>query len=136
MKCSACAADLGATEGIEFFGSRFCSKCFIGRAQETNRPLTPQELDLLKLMGRELAGLVPPDLIEMIIVGYCKRATGVAPPKPETERCIGELQRLTAFACFTQILNLLKNWQDTFSEFVQGQEQEIREKMKRLTDGV
>lgn len=135
MKCAACAKDVEAAEGIELWGSRFCTKCFIGRSQDLNRKLTEEELGLLRLMGRDLAGLIPPDLVEMIMVGFAKRS-GVTPEKPETERCIAELQRLTAFACNTQILNLLQKWQEVFSAFVREQEDEIREKMKRLSEGL
>jgi len=31
-------------------------------------------------------------------------------------------------------LNLLKTWEHSFTEFVQNQEAELREKVKRLTD--
>lgn len=33
-------------------------------------------------------------------------------------------------------IQLLKTWSDTFSEFVLSQEDEIREKIKRLTDAL
>jgi hypothetical protein len=138
MKCSGCTKEVDPkTEGIELWGSWFCSASFIGRSQGLHRELTPEDVELLKLIGRELAGLLPADLLEMILTGYYKRTTGLSTPpsRMETERCIGELQRITAFACFRQVLNLLKTWQDMFSGFVQEQEQEIREKIRRLTEG-
>lgn len=72
----------------------------------------------------------------MILVGFHKRSTGIngRPPADELARCIGEVQRLTAFASFRHVLNLLKTWQMTFNEFVENQESEIRDKIKRLTD--
>jgi hypothetical protein len=87
-------------------------------------------------MGKELAGFLPPDLLEMILVGSYKRSTGKneRPPEEELSRCIGEIQRLTAFATFRQILNLMKTWQSSVNEIVENQEAEIREKIKHLTD--
>ena len=41
---------------------------------------------------------------------------------------------ITATACFRQILNLLKTWEDMFGKFVQEQETEIRDKVRRLTE--
>jgi hypothetical protein len=72
----------------------------------------------------------------MILTGFYKRAAGTkkAPDKMELARAVGELQRVTATACFRQILNLLKTWEDMFGKFVQEQEGEIREKVRRLTD--
>ncbi len=87
-------------------------------------------------IGKELAGFLPPDLLEMVLVGFHKRTTGTdkRPSEAELSRCISEIQRLTAFATFRQILNLLKTWQHSFTEFVENQESELREKVKRLTD--
>ena len=68
--------------------------------------------------------------------GFFKRASGSkkAPDRQELSRAVGELQRITATACFRQILNLLKTWEDMFGKFVQEQETEIRDKVRRLTD--
>lgn len=134
--CSACAAPLDAhNEGIELWGSWFCSPCFIGQAS-VHRELKPEEVELLRRVGRELAGFLPPELLEMILAGFHRRSSGsdAPPPKAELSRCVGEIQRLTAFACFRQVLNLLKTWQDMFNQFVQEQESEIRDKVRRLTE--
>jgi hypothetical protein len=136
-KCSGCDASLDAhNEGIELWGSRFCAKCFITNAAKTHRDFTPDDLIILRRMGKELAGFLPPDLLEMIVVGFYKRSTGTdgRPPEEEVSRCVGEIQRLTAFATFRQILNLMKTWQSSVNELVENQEAEIRDKIKRLTD--
>ena len=52
----------------------------------------------------------------------------------ELSRAVGEVQRLTATACFRQILNLLRTWEEMFGKFVQEQETDIREKVRRLTE--
>lgn len=134
--CSACGHSLDAhNEGVELWGSWFCSKCFFGRAKPIGRELSPEEAEVLRSVGRELAGFLPPELVEMILLGFHKRVFGSpVPPAPELARAVGEIQRLTAFACFRQILNLLKTWQDSFSGFVGDQEAEIRERIRRLTD--
>jgi hypothetical protein len=137
LKCSACGNSLDAhNEGIELWGSTFCSPCFISNAAKTHREFTEADIAILRSMGKELAGFLPPDLLEMILVGSYKRSTGrdARPPEAELSRCIGEIQRLTAFAIFRQILNLMKTWQSSVNEIVENQEAEIREKIKRLTE--
>jgi hypothetical protein len=134
--CSACSNELDSSEGVELWGSWFCSKCFVGQATDFGRELTPEEIARLRRLGRELAGFLPPDLLEMILVGFYKRASGSKKPPDKTElsRAVGELQRITATACFRQILNLLKTWEEMFGKFVHEQEADIREKVRRLTD--
>lgn len=134
--CSACGNELDSAEGVELWGSWFCSKCFVGQASNFGRELKPEELARLRRLGRELAGFLPPDILEMILTGFYKRATRSkkAPDRQELARAVGELQRVTATACFRQILGLLKTWEETFGKFVQEQETDIREKVRRLTD--
>ncbi|RPH47045.1 MAG: hypothetical protein EHM91_06575 [Planctomycetota bacterium] len=134
--CSACSNELDSAEGVELWGSWFCSKCFVGQATDFGRELKPEELQRLRRLGRELAGFLPPDLLEMILVGFYKRSSGSKKPpdKAELHRAVGELQRVTATACFRQILSLLKTWDEMFGKFVHEQEAEIREKVRRLTD--
>lgn len=135
-KCSGCGNPLGDNEGVELWNSRFCSVCFISNAAKIHKELTPEQVSLLRVMARDLAGFLPPELLEMILVGSWKRSTGRqdAPPADELGRVIGEIQRLAAFATFRKTLNLLKTWQGSFNEFVDGQEEEIRTAIKRLTD--
>lgn len=136
-KCSACGNPLDAhNEGIELWGSTFCSICFITNASKTNREFTPEDVIILRKMGKELAGFLPPDLLEMILVGFHKRSPGEPgkPPQEELSRCVGEIQRLTAFATFRQVLNLMKTWQSSVNDLVENQEAEIRDKIKRLTE--
>lgn len=127
---------MGDNEGVELWNSRFCATCFIANSAKIHRDLTPDQIALLKVMGRDLAGFLPPELLEMILTGFWQRSTGKrdAPPAEELARVIGEVQRLAAFATFRKTLNLLKTWQGTFNEFVDGQEEEIRTAIKRLTD--
>ena len=134
--CSACNNELDSAEGVELWGSWFCSKCFVGQATDFGRELKPEELQRLRRLGRELSGFLPPDLLEMILVGFYKRAAGTkkTPDKAELSRAVGELQRVTATACFRQILSLLKTWDEMFGKFVHEQEADIREKVRRLTD--
>lgn len=137
-KCSACGKEIDPrNEGIEAFGVWYCSMCFIGRAQSLHREMKPEDIELLKVIAKELSGLMPADLLEMILVGYWRRTTGRtdAPPREETVRTAAELQRLTAFANSAATLRLLKTWRDIFNDFVDDSEREIREKIKRLTDG-
>jgi len=134
--CSACNSDLDSHEGVELWGSWFCSRCFVGHASDFGRELKPEELARLRRLGRELTGFLPPDILEMVLVGFYKRASRSkkSPDRLELSRAVGELQRITATACFRQILNLLKTWDTTFGKFVQEQEADIREKVRRLTD--
>lgn len=129
--CSGCSETV--EEGLELWGSWFCSKCFISQSGKLHRELRPEDVELLRRIGRELAGFLPPELLEMILVGYSKRISGGMDPL-ELSRVIGEIQRLTAFACFRYVLNLLKTWQASFNEFVESQESEIRDKIRKLTE--
>ncbi len=134
--CSACGASLDPREGVDLWGSWFCSKCFVSQASDYGRDLKPEELARLRRLGHELAGFLPPEILEMILTGFYKRASKSkkAPDKMEVSRAVAELQRITASACFRQILNLLKTWEDTFGKFVQEQEEDIRDKVRRLSD--
>ena len=134
--CSACGSSLDEAEGVELWGSWFCSKCFVGQASDFGRDLKPEELARLRRLGRELAGFLPPDLVEMILVGFYRRASGSKkkPDKQEVARAVGELQRVTAAACFRQIHGLLKTWEEMFGKFVEEQQTEIRDKLRKLTD--
>ena len=134
--CSACSAELDSHEGVELWGSWFCSKCFVGQASDFGRELKPEELARLRRLGRELTGFLPPDILEMILVGFYRRATKSkkTPDRQELSRTVGELQRVTATACFRQILNLLKTWDEVFGKFVDEQQADIREKVRRLTE--
>jgi hypothetical protein len=135
QKCSACDAQIDSRrDGVELWGAWFCSKCFISNAAKTHKELTPDDILLLRRIGKELAGFLPQDLLEMILVGFHKRSGGTGPLPGELSRCVGEVQRLSAFACFRQIMNLLKNWQTMFNEFVDQEETEIRSKIRQLTD--
>lgn len=135
--CAACSAHFDDKHGgLESFGLWYCSECFIKNAMKHGKKLAPEELAALRRMGKELAGLLPGDLLEMILVGFSKRLTGKdeRPDEEELARVVGEIQRLTAFSMFRQVLSLLKTWHGMFTEFVDGQETEIRDKIKRLTD--
>ena len=135
MNCSGCAQPLSGSDGVELWGSRFCSTCFIGNAARIHRELTPEQVALLRVFGRELAGYLPPELLEMVLTGFWKRSGGAgAPPADELARAIGEVQRLAAFSNFRRTLSLLKTWQTEFNAFVDGQEQEIRDSIRKLTD--
>lgn len=135
MKCTACGKAIDSEkDGVKLWETWFCSLCFMSRSQDFNREIRPEEVELLKMIGRELSGLLPPDLVEMVLVSYWKRTAGQPfPPKDETLRVVGELQRLAAFAVFRRMLSLLKTWQDTFNEFIEQQQQEIQENVKKLT---
>jgi hypothetical protein len=138
MKCSACGKDGDPkSDGVEVWDSWFCSICFISRARGLHRELKPEDIELFKVIAKDLAGLMPSDLLEMILAGFWRNATGRtdAPPREETLRTAAEIQRLTAFANFAQRLRLLKTWRDVMIEFVDDQEREIREQIKRLTEG-
>lgn len=135
--CSACGAPLDDhNDGIELWGSKFCSTCFIGNSAKLHKELTAEDIALLKTIGRELAGFLPPELLEMLAVGFYRRITGKTdvPPSSEVARFVGEIQRLAFFSFARKQMTLLKNWQDTFNEFVEDNEREIRENVKKLTD--
>ncbi len=133
--CAACNAPIEKDEGVELWGNRYCPTCFITQAGELHRELTEADIAAIRLIGRDLAGILPPELVRMVLIGFYQRATGTKgqPPEEELERGIGEFQRLTYFATSRKVLNLLRTWKDTFDEFVEAQEREIRDTIKRLT---
>jgi hypothetical protein len=133
--CSGCGNPLAEKEGVEALGIRACATCFIQDAGRFHRTLKPEEIELLKTIGREAAGFMPPELVRIILVGFYQRGTGgQMPPPEELARCIGEIQRLALFATTAKTMNLLKTWQDMFNEFVDSSQVEMRESIKRLTD--
>ena len=134
-KCTACGNALADNEGVLQFDTWFCSTCFIGNAAKLHRELTPEQVVLLRLMGKTLAGFMPPELVEMIAVGFWRRVTGRKddPPADELERFVGEIQRLAALSYFRREMNLLETWFAEFRQFVEAREEEIRESIKRLT---
>lgn len=137
QKCAGCQKRLDEKEGIQVWKSNLCSTCFIDSAAKFHQPLTPDQVAMLKVMGRQLAGHLPPEFLEIIVVGFWRRTTGRkdAPPAEELALVIGEIQRLAAFSNLTKTISLLKNWQTTFNDFIEEQEEEIRSTIKRLTDG-
>src|SRR6185436_11287999 len=80
--CSACGRPLQEKEGIGLWTSRFCSTWFITNSAKLDKPLTPDQVAMLKVMGRELSGLLPPELLEMLLLAFWRRSTGRndAPP--------------------------------------------------------
>jgi len=136
QKCSGCQKTLDEKEGIQVWKSHLCATCFIDNAAKYHQPLTPDQVAMLKVMGRQMAGHLPPDFLEIIIVGFWRRSTGRTdtPSAEELALVIGEIQRLAAFSNLTKTMSLLKNWQTIFNEFIEEQEEEIRSTIKRLTD--
>ena len=133
--CSACQKTLDKSEGLELWNTWYCSLCFISNSAKLHKEFTAADIEQLRRLGKDLAGLLPGELLEMTILGFYKRSTGGAKPdEAELARLIGEIQRLAAFSVFRQVLNLLRTWQTMFTEFTEQQEGEIREKIKRLTD--
>jgi len=137
QKCSGCQKPLDEKEGVQVWKSHLCSTCFIDSAAKFHQPLTPDQVALLRVMGKQLAGHLPPEFLEIIVVGFWRRATGRqdAPPAEELALVIGEIQRLAAFSNLNKTMSLLKNWHAIFNEFIEEQEEEIRSTIKRLTDG-
>lgn len=132
MVCSGCGKDTGSG-GLELWGSWFCSTCFISNSAKLNKELTPEDLKLLRTIGRELAGLLPPEVLEMVLVGFFRRGAGRDPDPEELARCVGEVQRLSAFATFRKMLNLFQTWKDMTEEMIDAQEKEIRAAIRKLT---
>ena len=134
--CAGCGNALRDNEGVKLWDTWFCSLCFIGNAAKIHRELTPEQVVLLRLMGKTLAGFMPPDLVEMIAVGFWRRITGRKdePPVDELERFVGEIQRLAALSYFRREMNLLETWHSEFKNFVEARMDEIKETVKRLTD--
>lgn len=137
LKCSACEKAIDSEQdGIKLWDAWFCSTCFLSQSGALHRELKPEDVALFKTIGRELSGLLPPGIFEMILAGFYKRATGKSdpPPREAVLYTLAELQRLTALHNFQREINLLRTWNDMFTEFTQGRQREIQEMVKRLTD--
>ena len=136
MTCSGCGNALEDREGVELWGSRFCSSCFIGNAAKIHRELRPEDLAQLRSLGKYLAGFLPPELVEMLAVGFYRRSTGRAdsPPAEELSRFVGEVQRLVVFSTGFRIMGLLKSLKGEVDAFVESQGDELRDIIRRLTD--
>lgn len=135
QKCAGCGTSIDDhNQGIELWNSWFCSTCFITHSAKLNKELTAEDIAILRMMGKELSGFLPPEPLEMVLAGFYRRTGGQKEvPAEELARCVGEIQRLVAFATFRKVMNLLKTWQGSFNEFVEGQEAEIAAAVKRLT---
>lgn len=134
--CSGCGATLDSREeGVELWGTLFCSNCFISHSAKLHKELTEDDVKILRALATELAGFLPPELVEMVLVGFYRRSGGDSEiPAEELSRAVGEIQRLAALATFRRVLNLLRTWKDSFDEFIESQEADIRERVRKLTD--
>jgi hypothetical protein len=135
-KCAGCGNQVPGDKGVELWNSWFCSPCFISHSARMHKELTPDQIVALRMMGQELAGFLPANVVEMVAIGFYRRATGRAdwPPADELERFVGEIQRLVVFSTSRKIMNLLTTWKGTFDEFVDQQENEVRDEVKRVAD--
>jgi hypothetical protein len=133
--CSACGKEVDPKDGIKQWDTWFCSFCFIASAQSLHKEMTPADIELLKLIGRELAGIMPAELMETILLGYARRITGKIepPPREETLRVVGEIQRLAFISYARKNLSVLQTLSDSFKEFVESQERDIKDTIKKLT---
>lgn len=134
--CSGCGNGLADSEGVKLWDTWFCSLCFISHSAKLHREMRPEDIIALRTMGRELAGYLPPEVVEMVAIGFYRRVTGRQdePPADELARFVGEIQRLNVLSTMRKVTNLMKTWQDSFTEFVEQSEAEVRETVKRLTD--
>jgi hypothetical protein len=135
-KCSACGKPVDpAREGVELWGAWFCPMCFLSQSRSLHRELTPGDADLMRAIGAELSGLLPPEVFEMILTGFHRRATGGQDPPPREALLftMAELQRLYAINNFQREIKLLRTWNDMFSEFLEARQREIQETVRRLT---
>lgn len=138
QKCSACGKAVDSEkEGVKLWEAWFCSLCFLSQSQSFHRELRPEDLDLLRAIGREAAGLLPAGIFEMVLSGFHRRATGSQepPPREAVLFTMAELQRLYALHSFQREMNLLRTWNDMFTEFIEGRQREIQETVRRLTAG-
>jgi hypothetical protein len=135
-KCAACGSSIAAQDGISLWDMWYCSTCFIGNAAKLHRELRPEDLAALKNLGRELAGYLPPELIEMLAVGFYRRSTGRKddPPADELARFVGEIQRLHVLSECRKMMKFLTTCKSEFEAVVEQQYAEMRETIKRMTD--
>jgi hypothetical protein len=128
---------LSEGEGVSQWDTWFCSLCFIGHAARLHRELSPEQLGLLKVIGKQAAGLMPPDLVELIAVGFYRRITGKKdePPEDQLALFVGEIQRLAALSMFSREMNLLETWKGMFVTFTEERMEEIRVSIRRMTEG-
>ena len=135
-KCAGCGKAIGDGEGVRLWDSWFCSLCFISNASKLHREVTPEQIALLRTIGKELAGFMPQELVEMIATGFWRRATGRAdaPPADELARFVGEIQRMAAFCYFRREMNLLETWRAEFVQFIEARTDDIRGAIRRMTE--
>ena len=135
QKCAACGNALADQEGVTLWDTPYCTTCFISNAAKQHRELRPEDLAALRRLGKELAGYLPGELIEMLAVGFWQRSTGRKdrPPEEELERCVGEIQRLHVLSEIRKVMRLLGTWKEEFEKFVEAQYDEMRDTIRRLT---
>lgn len=137
IRCSSCSKAFDADkEGVKLWTTWFCSMCFIGQAQGLHREIKPEEIEIFKAIAREGAGVLPSLVFELILAGFYRRATGKdePPPREAVAFTMAELQRATALNNFQREINMLRTWQDMFTDFIQERQKDIQEAVKRLTD--
>lgn len=135
-RCSGCQKALAEGEGVSQWDTWFCSLCFIGHAAKLHAELTPEQKALLKIIGKEAAGLLPPDLLEIIAVGFYRRITGRRdePPAEDLELFVGSVQRLAALSMFAREMNLTETWRGMFNSFAEERMEDIRQRIRRMTE--
>lgn len=135
-KCAACGNALSEQDGVSLWDTWYCTTCFVSNAGKLHQPFRPEDLAGLRNLGRELAGYLPPELVEMLAVGFWQRSTGRKdrPPEDELARFVGEVQRLHVLSECRKMMRLLGTLKEEFEQFVESQYAEMRETIRRLTD--
>jgi len=135
MKCAACGKEFEEKDGLKLWDTWSCGECFIRQAAEFRKELRPEDVELMRLIARELSGIMPTELVRMIVQGYARNLGVAAPSHDETLRAVGEIQRLGYISFARKSLSTLQKLSALFQEFVETQERELRETVKRLTTG-
>jgi len=135
MKCSACGKEFEERDGIQLWDAWSCGECFIRQAVQFRKELKPEDVELMRLIARELSGLMPTELLSMIILGYARNIGSPQAPEGETLRVVGEIQRLGYISFARKSLSTLQKLSALFQEFVESQEREVKDTVKRLTEG-
>lgn len=109
-----------------------CMECVVrtGSALRRAKPLTKDQLKILRdAIEHETGGLFPPATLRAIIEAALDRAADGDPRETVVEELACEIQRMGGLGMCREMLKV----SDALSEVAQGQEDEIRDRVRRLS---
>lgn len=126
--CSKCGRATSREEGFPVDEALYCRDCFLGAASARPQLTAEQKKNLKRAVQEELAGLLPRTALEEALEhGYGELLKG-ADFDETMNWTINKIEQVAGLAMSSHILDIVASLKKELS----AQEDEIRERMKRL----